>query len=113
MVLMMTTYGKLEHFEGSDTQQRYKGAGGEFVTKRLNYCEVFGNHFNFRHQVGNNNNWLHSPISVERILYKKYWPNRCHDYSLVLTEINANYLWGYLVDGVDVEPQLNFWSQLG
>ena len=28
VVLMMTTYGTLEHLKGSDTQQRYKGAGG-------------------------------------------------------------------------------------
>ena len=28
VMLMMKTYGALEHLEGSDTQQRYKGAGG-------------------------------------------------------------------------------------
>ena len=33
VMLMMTTYGTLEHLEGSDTQRRYKGAGGELVTK--------------------------------------------------------------------------------
>ena len=43
VMLTMTKYGTLEHLEGLDTQQRYKGAGGELVTKRLNYRKVFGN----------------------------------------------------------------------
>ena len=30
-----------------------------------------------------------------------------------MTEVNTNYLRGYLVDGVDVEPQLDFRRQLG
>ena len=46
VMLTMTKYGTLEHLEGLDTQQRYKGAGGELVTKRLNYRKVFGNQFN-------------------------------------------------------------------
>ena len=29
------------------------------------------------------------------------------------TEVNANYLHGYLVYGVDVGPQLDFWRKLG
>ena len=66
VVLMMTTYGTLEHLKGSDTQRSHRGAGGELVTKLFNYREVFGNHFNYRHQVDDNNNWLHSPISVVR-----------------------------------------------
>ena len=64
VMLRMTTYGTLEYLEGSDTQQRYKGTGEELVTKRFNYCEVFRNHFNYRHQVDDNNNRHHSPISV-------------------------------------------------
>ena len=64
MMLMITTYGTLEHLEGSDTKRRYKGAGEELVTKRINYSEVFGNHFNCRHKVDNSNNWRHYLISV-------------------------------------------------
>ena len=63
MVLMMTTYGKLEHLEGSETQRRYKGVGGELVTKQFNYCEVLGNHLNCIHQIDDINNWFHCPIS--------------------------------------------------
>ena len=64
MMLMMTTYGMLEHLEGSDTQRRYKGAGGELVTKRFNYCEVFMNNFNYRHKVEDNNSQNNYTISV-------------------------------------------------
>ena len=44
-MIMMTTFRTLVIFEGLDTQRRYKGSGGEVVTKRFNYCEVFSNHF--------------------------------------------------------------------
>ena len=33
VMLMMTTYGTLEHLEGSDTQRRYKVTGGYLVAK--------------------------------------------------------------------------------
>ena len=72
---MMTTYRTLEYLEGLDTQRRYKGAGGELVTKQFNYCEVFENNFNYRHQIDDNNNWRHSPISVEITWDKIIGPN--------------------------------------
>ena len=33
VMLMMTTYGTLDHLEFSDTHRRYRGAGRELVTK--------------------------------------------------------------------------------
>ena len=87
------------------------GAVGELVTKQFNYREVFGNHFNYRYQVDNNNNRHHYTISVERTWATKYWLNRCHAYFSALSEVNVNYLWGYLVNGVDVETQLDFRRQ--
>ena len=45
VILMMTTYMTLEYLDWLDMQWSYKGSGGEVVTKRFNYCEVFGNHF--------------------------------------------------------------------
>ena len=83
------------------------------MTKRFNYHEVFGNNFNYRHQVDDNRNQRHYPISVERTWATNYWPDRCNDYFLALTEVNANYLQGYLVDRVYVEHQLDFLCQLG
>ena len=43
VMLIITTYGTLEHLEGSDTHRRYNGVGGESVTKQFNYYEVFRN----------------------------------------------------------------------
>ena len=77
MMLMMTIYETLQNLEGPDKHQSYKGAGGELATKRFNYREVFGNHFNYRHQVYNDKNQLHYCISV-RTWAKKYWPDWCH-----------------------------------
>ena len=62
VMFMMAIYGTLENLEGLDTQRRYKRACGELVTKRFNYREVFGNHFNYRHTVEDNKNILHSTI---------------------------------------------------
>ena len=78
------------------------------VTKRFKYHEVFGKYFCYRHQVDNSNNCHNSPISVDMNWSTKYWPEYCHAYFLALEEVNANYLRGYLVDGVDVDPQLDF-----
>ena len=64
VMLMMTTYGTLEHLVGPDTPWGYKGAGVELVTKGFNYLEVFGNQLNYRHQVDDNNNRHHFPFSV-------------------------------------------------
>ena len=72
MMLMMTTHGVLEHLEGSNTQRRYKGAGGELVTKQFKNYELFGSHFNYRHQVKDNNTWRYSPISVGRTWATNY-----------------------------------------
>ena len=109
---MMTTYGTLEHLEGSDTEWRYKGAGGELATKQFNYCEVLGNQFKFRHQVEDNKSWHHYLISVERTWATKYMPNRCHAYFLALTKVNTNDPKWYLVNRVDMKHQLDFWRHL-
>ena len=63
---MMTSYGKLENLEGSNTHQRYKGSRRELVTKWFNYCEVFFNQFFHPHQVDDSSNHCDSPIYVER-----------------------------------------------
>ena len=83
------------------------------MTKLFNCCEVFRNHFNYIYQVDDNKNRCRAPISVERNCSTKYWPDRCHAYFLAFTAVNANYLRGYLVNGVDVDTQLDLRRQLG
>ena len=42
VMLMMTTYGTLEHLEGSDTQQRYKGGGGSWWPNNSTIVRYYG-----------------------------------------------------------------------
>ena len=76
VTLIMETHGALDHLEGPGTQQRYKGSGGELVTKIFNYCEVFGDHFNYIHQVDNNNNRCHYPIQFRVLGLQSIVPTR-------------------------------------
>ena len=62
VMLMTKTYGMLEHLEELDTHRRYKGSGGELVTKQLNYRGVFGNHSNYIHKLDDNNTRRHYPF---------------------------------------------------
>ena len=66
---------------------------GGWWTNDSTICEVFRDHFNYRHQVDNKNNRNHSPISVEGNWATKYCTNRFHAYFLVSTEVNVNYLY--------------------
>ena len=113
-MLTMTRYGMLDDLEESDTQCRYKGSGGEVVTKQFNYREVLGNQFRYSHQVDDNTNRRHSPYFCGEELGNNILALTVAMLtSSALTEVNANYLWGYLVDGVDAEPQLDFRHWLG
>ena len=80
-------------------QPRYNGSGEEVATKQFNYCKVDSNYFLYHHQVYNNRNCGHYRIYVERNRSTNYWPGRFHVYLLAITEVNANYLRGHLVDG--------------
>ena len=66
----------------------------------------------YRNQVEYKNNHRRYPISVERNWATNDCHECCHACLLAITEVNENYLWWYLVDGVNVEPQLDFWRQL-
>ena len=82
------------------------------MTKSFNYNEVFGNHFCYRQKVNDNKNCHNYPISVKRTWATTYWHDHFHDYFLELAETNSKYLLGYLIDGADIKPQLDFWHQL-
>ena len=85
IMIMMTTYGKLDNLEGLYTHRRYKGSNREVLTKRFNYSEVFGNHFRYHHQFYNNKDCCNFTISVERTWSTKYWTDCCYAYFLALT----------------------------
>ena len=112
IILTIKTYGTLGDLEGLDTQQKYKGSVGGVVTKWFNYHKVFDKNFHCHNQVDYNNNNIHYNIYVDMNWATKYWPDPFHAYFLVLTEVNKNYFWGYLVEGANVNPELYFRHQL-
>ena len=60
-------------------------------TKEFMYTEVVVNIFLYRHQVDGNNNRRHAPTLIEKNWATKYWPDRCFDWYLAVSEVNANY----------------------
>ena len=66
----MTTYGTLEPTY-KRTQRKFK-RGGVMDTEEFMYTEVFANHFLDQHQVDENNNRRHAPISIDKTWATKY-----------------------------------------
>ena len=67
---LMATYGTLDPTD-KRTQRKFK-RGGVIETKEFMYTEVVANHFLYQHQVDDNNNRRHVPISIERTWATKY-----------------------------------------
>ena len=65
-------------FGGVGHTVEVQGGGWGVGDQRFNCCEVFVDHFNYRHQVDDNKNRRHSPIKVERTWATNYWPDRCY-----------------------------------
>ena len=67
---LMTTYGTLEP---TDKRTRRKFKRSSVMDKNeFMYTEVVANHFLYQHQVYDNSNRRHAPISVERTWATKY-----------------------------------------
>ena len=81
------------------------------MTKQLNYCEVFGNHFNYKYQVENNDVILIFQLrrlGIHIIGLASAMPTSWHwQSSMKITHR------GYLVNGVDVEPHFGFSAPVG
>ena len=72
---LMTKYGTLEP---ADNRKRRKfKRGGVIETKEFIYTEVVANMFLYQHQVDDNNNRRHAPISIEKTWATKYWTDPC------------------------------------
>jgi len=105
----MSTFGTLEGREDHKTKRVYK-SNGQTVTKVFNCIEPISNHFRYRHQIDDNNNRRHAPISLERTWVTKYWPDRNFAWFLAVTEVNANHARGYF--GGQTLPQLEYRRKL-
>ena len=61
-----------DDFEGGQTRRDYL-VDGVKTTKTFCYKQLFGMHYNFRHQVDENNNRRNFPILVERTYATNIW----------------------------------------
>ena len=52
----MATWMTLEELDGSDTRREYKRQDDKSLTRLFKYCQPFGLHFRYRHQVDDHNN---------------------------------------------------------
>ena len=89
VIKLITAYRTLEP---TDKRTRRKLKHGDVMEKRqFMYTEVVANYFLYQHQIDDNNNRGHAPISIEKTWATKYWPDRCFAWYLAVSEVNENY----------------------
>ena len=89
LIKLVTTYGTLESTD-KRTRRTFK-RGVVMETKYFIYTEVVANNSLYRHQVDDNSNMRHAPISIEKTWATKYWPASCFAWYLSVSEVNVNY----------------------
>ena len=72
---IMCKWMTLDDFEGRQKRWDYF-VGGVKTTKNFCYKQPFGMNYKFRHQVDDNINRRHLPISIERKRATKFWEDR-------------------------------------
>ena len=87
---IMTSWMALEEIPDHKIRRYYKDADGRTTSKKFEYRWSFGLHFKFRQQADDHNNRRHLPISVERSMATKFWPDRNFTHCLVVSEWNTN-----------------------
>ena len=84
----------LDNFEGGQTRREYI-VDGVKTTKTFGYKQPFRMHYKFRHQVDDNNNRRHSPISVDRTWATKFWEDRNCAWYIATSEVKTNLALGH------------------
>ena len=69
-------------------------------------------HYKFIHQVDDNNNRQHLPISFERTWAAKFWDDRNCAWYLATSEVNTNLAWGHFQQNGNVDATLDFRRKL-
>ena len=64
------------------------------------------------HQVDDQNNWRHAPISLEKKSGTKFWPNHNFAWYLAVSEVNTALVSGRFQNDGLVQPNLDFWVYL-
>ena len=108
---IMCKWMTLDNFEGVQTRRDYL-VDGVTTTKTFCYKQRFRMHYKFRHQVDDNNNRRHLPISVERTWATKFWDDRNCACCLATSEVNTNLAWEKFRKDGRVDATLNFRRKL-
>ena len=108
----MATWVTLEELYRSDTRREYKEWDGDSLDRIFKFCQPFGLHFRYRHQVDDHNNIIHATISLERTWATKFWPDKNSTWYLAVTEVNTSLEYGHILKGGKLIPTLQFRSKL-
>ena len=106
---LMSTYGNLEPI-GKVSMRNWLVQGTK-RQKQVTYTEVIHNHYKFRHAVDDHNTKRHSPIILQVVWAKKWWPNRVFAFILSVTEVNAMLAYKHFCKE-DVNGMLGFFKLL-
>ena len=88
-LMFMATYGS-ENRQGKEQTQKYVEEKGEASTVKFKYPEVCHNHYAYQDSVDNHNGRRMYPIALEEQWKTHRWPNRCFQFMIGVTEVNAN-----------------------
>ena len=58
------------------------------VPKKINYTQVFNNHFAYRHVVDNHNNFRMIESCIEKIWWTMIWKKRVFSLIIAISEVN-------------------------
>ena len=109
---IMVTWITLEELDGAGNRQEYKGRGGQFLARKLNYWQPFGFHLRYLHQVDDHNNRRCATISIEITWATKLWTNIKFTWYLAVTGVNTALADGHFCKGGKSIPTLRFCRKL-
>ena len=112
VINIMAAWMTLEELDRADTRREYKGQDGESLARLFKYRHLFCLQFRYRHQVDDQNNRIHAPISIERTWSTKLCPDRNFEWYLAVTEVNMALADGHFRKGGRLIPTLQFQRKL-
>ena len=109
---IMVSWMTLDELEGARKRRDFIDSSKAKDTKQLTYGNPFGNNFRYRHQMDDNNNWIHAPISLKRTWATKFCPDRNFSLYLSVSEVSTDLAPGHCKNDMAVQPSLDFWRAL-
>ena len=86
---IMANWVAFDESEGTKTGRDFIQSSGTKDMKQFTYQQPFGLNFIYITQVGDHNNQIHAPISLERTWATKFWPDCKFAWYLTVLEFNT------------------------